>query len=191
MVLVACGWMGCWLGPFRYTHLWKIFLGLHSTPKKHVHRLDAGQLHRISSTANLWMWIRTLGLCWRLSCLTLVVFYWSCCSRISESGMLGFSVLMNSMVRILELFLCKEGGKTSVCFNLPPRSAIVSKLRGKEGDFVNWLGVKCSSWVSICRGTSHRSIVNPLGNEDAEFVQEGNMMASRYLTWPLKWLWLL
>jgi hypothetical protein len=87
VVLVTCVCRECLLGPFRFTHWWKIFLGLRSTPKKHVQRMGIGQLRRISSTANTWMWIHTLDLCWALSCLSLVGFYWPYCVWSCEACM--------------------------------------------------------------------------------------------------------
>jgi hypothetical protein len=57
---------------------------------------------------------------------------------------------------------------------------MVSVMRGdSEKGFVDWMGVLCSSWVSICRATSQRSYLDPLGNESLQFVASGNKMASR------------
>ena len=59
------------------------------------------------------------------------------------------------------------------------RTHIVSVLRGSEDGFINWHGIKCSTWVSISRPTTLRSFLDPLGNRELPCVEESNVMASR------------
>ena len=56
---------------------------------------------------------------------------------------------------------------------------MVSILRGSTEGFACWKGVKCASWVSICRATTLRSFFAPCGDESSKFVMEGNGMAAR------------
>lgn len=55
----------------------------------------------------------------------------------------------------------------------------MSILRGSIDGFVCWKGVKCSTWVSICRATTLRSFFDPCGNQNLKCVVDGNGMASR------------
>ena len=55
----------------------------------------------------------------------------------------------------------------------------MSVLKGAENGFTLWQAMQCSSWVSIARGTTMRSYLNPLGNESLESVTKGNSMLSR------------
>ena len=59
------------------------------------------------------------------------------------------------------------------------RTHLVSVLRGDVEDFCTWLGIKCSTWVSISRPTTLRSFFDPLGNQALESVRQGNLQASR------------
>ena len=59
------------------------------------------------------------------------------------------------------------------------RTHLVSILRGDEEGFVNWQGIKCSTWVSISRPTTLRSFFAPLGNLNLKCVREANEMVSR------------
>ena len=51
-------------------------------------------------------------------------------------------------------------------------------LRCSETGFMVWLGVLCATWVSICRGTTMRAFLRPLGREELRCVQEGNQMGA-------------
>ena len=51
-------------------------------------------------------------------------------------------------------------------------------LKAKEGAVFHF-GVVRSSWVAICRATSGRSYLSPLGFTDREFVVSGNIMMAR------------
>lgn len=43
---------------------------------------------------------------------------------------------------------------------------MVSILRGApDGEFVVWMGIKCSSWVSISQPSCGRSYLDPMGYE--------------------------
>lgn len=48
----------------------------------------------------------------------------------------------------------------------------------KAGATVHFATV-CSSWVIINRGTSRRSVANPLGRQELPYIQRANIMASR------------
>ena len=43
------------------------------------------------------------------------------------------------------------------------RLHLVSILKGAEEGFTLWQGMLCSSWVAMCRGTTMRSWLHPLG----------------------------
>lgn len=46
------------------------------------------------------------------------------------------------------------------------RTHLVSILRGApDGEFVVWMGIKCSSWVSISQPSCGRSYLDPMGYE--------------------------
>ena len=51
-------------------------------------------------------------------------------------------------------------------------------LQSKPGSVFHF-GVVCSSWVSICKGTTGRTFLNPLGYPWVKCVQEGNVMVGR------------
>lgn len=40
-------------------------------------------------------------------------------------------------------------------------------------------GIVCSTWVSICRGTSKRSVLVPGGDESSVATRKGNIMCAR------------
>ena len=65
------------------------------------------------------------------------------------------------------------------------RLHLVSVLKGAKDGFTLWQGMLCSSWVSMCRSTTRRSWLNPLGLESLQCVALGNTMVSRtvYLKW--------
>ena len=45
----------------------------------------------------------------------------------------------------------------------PVRLALVAALEGKFGEVTAMIGLCCSSWISMSRGSSHRSFLNPMG----------------------------
>ena len=55
----------------------------------------------------------------------------------------------------------------------------MSVLKGAEEGFTLWQGMQCSSWVSMARGVTMRSYLNPLGNQSLDSVVKGNAMLSR------------
>ncbi|CAE7939449.1 unnamed protein product [Symbiodinium necroappetens] len=57
--------------------------------------------------------------------------------------------------------------------------AIVTLLKCKPHSFAIWLGIKCSSWTSINRGTSMRSACDPWGDRGKPSVREANRMLER------------
>lgn len=66
------------------------------------------------------------------------------------------------------------------------RLLLVAIMRG-EDDLVVSLGLVCSTWVSMSRGSTHRHYFLPLGDPDAPSVAIANLLASRT---ALKSLWL-
>lgn len=67
------------------------------------------------------------------------------------------------------------------------RTIIWMILCAKENAFWVLLGVVCSSWVSINRGTSKRSILCPSGDERHQYVKDANNMVSRF---PGYWVYI-
>ena len=67
----------------------------------------------------------------------------------------------------------------SCSFNIDPRLHLLSILKGKSSGCTLWQGLQCSSWVSICKATSMRSFLNPLGNQNPRFVAMGNEQLCR------------
>ena len=59
-----------------------------------------------------------------------------------------------------------------------PRLLIQSILQAKDNAIFHF-GVVCSSWVSICRHSSGRTFLAPLGYQDNAFVASGNVMMGR------------
>ena len=59
------------------------------------------------------------------------------------------------------------------------RLALTVALEGKFGQLLCMLGVCCSSWVAISRGSSHRSFINPQGYTGYRAVNVANRMAAR------------
>jgi hypothetical protein len=59
------------------------------------------------------------------------------------------------------------------------RLAIMMILKCKPENFVVMLGVLCSTWVAINRGSSGRSWLCPMGNGASEAAANGNIMVSR------------
>lgn len=64
---------------------------------------------------------------------------------------------------------------------LLPRLAIATILNCKPGSFVVLLGVVCSSWTAVNRGTSRRHVTHPLGTQEYTYVSQANVMVSRFL----------
>lgn len=60
-----------------------------------------------------------------------------------------------------------------------PRTYLVSILRCSETGFLCWMGILCSTWVSICRATTLRSFFRPLGNASLGCVKDGNEMGAK------------
>ncbi|CAE7839921.1 unnamed protein product [Symbiodinium sp. CCMP2592] len=56
---------------------------------------------------------------------------------------------------------------------------LVSALMGKESGYLDWLGILCSSWVDVSRGSTRRTWCNPMGHTEFPSVARGNLMASR------------
>ena len=68
------------------------------------------------------------------------------------------------------------------CFKLlqlGPRLAVVYALKGRISDLLAWFGIKCSTWVMVNAGTSHRSICSSIGDLGKASVKEGNRMLER------------
>ena len=63
------------------------------------------------------------------------------------------------------------------------RLALLVILEGKYGHVLSMMGVCCSSWVAISRGSSHRSFINPQGYSGYRAVNVANKMAAR--SWVL------
>ena len=61
------------------------------------------------------------------------------------------------------------------------RLALLVILEGKFGHVLSMMGVCCSSWVAILRGSSHRSFINPQGYSGYRAVNVANKMAARSL----------
>ena len=58
------------------------------------------------------------------------------------------------------------------------RLAVLTILRGTPGSIFHF-GVVCSSWVGICRGTTRRTYLAPLGDITLDCVRAANCMMSR------------
>ena len=53
----------------------------------------------------------------------------------------------------------------------------------REGpDALNLLAPTCSSWSLVSRGTSLRSPINPCGRASCDFVNDGNVTISRWVS---------
>ena len=63
-----------------------------------------------------------------------------------------------------------------------PRLAVATIMAGCWDDLLCTLGVCCSSWVAVNRGTSRRSEVNAMGDSSRPSVQSSNLMVSRSAT---------
>ena len=83
----------------------------------------------------------------------------------------GFATLACRLVYI--------GAKWPAYVERDLRLAILAALRGRYGSMLAMLGVCCSSWVAISRGSSHRSFLNPMGYTGYEAVRLANLMAAR------------
>ena len=46
--------------------------------------------------------------------------------------------------------------------------------------FVCWMGILCSSWSAMSRGSTYRSWLAPLGLDTVKCVVEGNIMVGRW-----------
>ena len=60
------------------------------------------------------------------------------------------------------------------------RLAVLTILAATPDAIVHF-GLVCSSWIGICRGSSGRTYLSPLGFQHLEFVESGNVMMSRPL----------
>ena len=69
--------------------------------------------------------------------------------------------------------------RTCVSNLLHSRLAVGTILNGKWGDLLCVLGVVCSTWVAVNKGTSRRSEVLPMGDPSRPSVRESNLMVSR------------
>ena len=58
------------------------------------------------------------------------------------------------------------------------RTHLVSVLRGLPGS-VTWMGIKCSSWVSISAPSTGRTFLDPMGYPESKSVQISNAMVGR------------
>ena len=79
---------------------------------------------------------------------------------------------------LLQASMYVRGNCISITF---PRSALYATLLLAPGCIL-LAGPDCRSWCLPSRGTTKRSFINVLG-VGHEFVQQGNMMASRWLVW--------
>ena len=59
------------------------------------------------------------------------------------------------------------------------RTALLAVLQGRPGQLAVVLAIVCASFVSICRATTQRSYLNPMGCAAVLGVQCGNLLASR------------
>lgn len=59
------------------------------------------------------------------------------------------------------------------------RLALLAILHGKDRELVLVIGLVCSTWVSICRGSSLRNWVHAMGDPASTAIQEANLMTSR------------
>lgn len=52
------------------------------------------------------------------------------------------------------------------------------------------VGIVCSSWVSVSRGTTNRTFCAPMGDLSVKCVRAGNVLAARqgYRSWKLMWV---
>ncbi len=60
-----------------------------------------------------------------------------------------------------------------------PRLCIHLVLSSKWEALISFLAIVCSSWVPVNRGSTSRSILTPLGDENFVPVRKGNKMVSR------------
>ena len=58
----------------------------------------------------------------------------------------------------------------------------MAALEGKFGEVTAMIGLCCSSWISMSRGSSHRSFLNPMGYTGYLAVSAANLMTARTLT---------
>ena len=68
-----------------------------------------------------------------------------------------------------------------VCYCVPiaPRLAISLILASKLDELVAAFAVVCSTWTPVNQGTSKRSFLCPLGDQNVAAVRRGNKMMSR------------
>lgn len=86
---------------------------------------------------------------------------------------------------------CSRGGNILIFFTYSPliiptyshhlRLALLTILNCQMDNCLVLVGLLCSSFVSINRGTNRRFPFAPLGNEQAPSVRTGNMLTSRQL----------
>ena len=55
----------------------------------------------------------------------------------------------------------------------------VAMVMSLKGNGLLWLATVCSTWVFMCRGTSQRSKIDPLGRTELPCVRSANLMVSR------------
>ena len=78
---------------------------------------------------------------------------------------------------------------------LPPKSldqlrlVLLAIMNAKFDSFLCLIGLVCSSWVTISKGTHYRAPWFPLGREHIQFVFDGNRMTSRTLGMMTCLLW--
>ena len=53
-------------------------------------------------------------------------------------------------------------------------------LQCDPAGFVCWMGILCSSWSAMSRGSTYRSWLSPLGLDTVKCVKEGNIMVGRW-----------
>lgn len=58
-------------------------------------------------------------------------------------------------------------------------TALMACLSCQEGAHLVVIAIVCSSFVSISRGTTKRSLLRPLGDPSIKCVRIGNLLASR------------
>lgn len=61
------------------------------------------------------------------------------------------------------------------------RLVLLAILNAKFDNFVAWMGLVCSSYVTISQGTHYTAPWFPLGREHVPFVALGNELTSRTL----------
>lgn len=65
------------------------------------------------------------------------------------------------------------------------RLVLLSILNGRLDNFMVQIGLVCSSYVTISKGTHWRSPTNPLGLPGLRFVEDGNEFTSKSFGWTV------